>query len=451
MIGDWDPGFVGRGKAVRPGSTVRVHYSHHSGMTYMADNGDNKIHIIGIGDDGIEGLSSGARTLLSEAELVVGTPPTLALAATPDAEQVVLKGDLDEAVERLSRAQDQRVVVLALGDPLFFGTARFLFDRLGKDRFKVVPHVSTMQLAFARVKESWDEAYLTNLATTPHGKMLDRIRTAQKVGLFTTEEWPPAKVAGELLDKGIDYFSAYVCEDLGSPHERVTQGELSEVVSMAFSPLNVMILIRKPDLPESAVLPQGRRVFGNPDSLFLQAQPTRDLVTPAEIRAIALAEMAITPKAVVWDVGAGSGSVGIEAARMAWQGEVYAIESNAEDYELITENAKRFGVFHLKPIHGIAPEAWNDLPDPTSIFVDGTGRSVVQITRCAFQRLVTGGRIVVNVGSPERLAGVQAALSEVAGDVDVILVNVSKGTSQLDTYRLQAMNPSFLVAATRSE
>ena len=155
----------------------------------MADNGDNKIHIIGIGDDGIEGLSSGARTLLSEAELVVGTPPTLALAATPDTEQVVLKGDLDEAVERLSQAQDQRVVVLALGDPLFFGTARFLFDRLGKDRFKVVPHVSTMQLAFARVKESWDEAYLTNLATTPHGKMLDRIRTAQKVGLFTTEEW----------------------------------------------------------------------------------------------------------------------------------------------------------------------------------------------------------------------------------------------------------------------
>jgi len=417
----------------------------------MTDIVENKVHIIGIGDDGIEGLSAGARSLLEQAELVVGPPATLTLIASLEVEKVALEGNLDEAVNRLAEAQEQQVVVLALGDPLFFGTARFLFDRLGKDRFQVVPHVSTMQLAFARVKESWDEAFLTNLATSPHGKTMDRIRTAQKVGLFTTEQWSPARIANELLGQGIGYFSAYVCEDLGSPHERVTQGELSEIAAMHFSPLNVMILVRKPELPESAVLPQGRRVFGNPDSLFLQSQPTRDLVTPAEVRAIALAEMSITPTAVVWDVGAGSGSVGIEAARLAWQGKVYAIESNAEDYELITENARRFGVFHLNAIHGIAPDAWCDLPDPTSVFVDGTGRSVVSITQEAFERLIPGGRIVVNVGSPERLSGVQQTLKDLAGDVDVILVNVARGTAQLDTYRLQAINPSFLVAATKAD
>src|SRR5262249_53523215 len=156
----------------------------------------------------------------------------------------------------------QRMVVVAGGDPLFYGIARYLCDRLGKDRFEVLPHVSSMQLAFARIKESWEEAYLTNLATHPLENVLDRIRTAQTVGLFTSEEDDPPGIARQLLARGIDYFRAYVCENLGGPDERVTQAELADIAGMEFSPLNVMILKRKPDRPDVPRPPGRFRRFG---------------------------------------------------------------------------------------------------------------------------------------------------------------------------------------------
>ena len=145
-----------------------------------------------------------------------------------------------------------RPVLVSSGDPLFYGVARYLCDRLGKDQFEVVPHVSSMQLAFARVKESWEDAYLTSLAGRPLEAIVDRIRTAEKVGLFSSDEHPPARLAQALLDRGIDYFRAYVCENLGSPDERVTQAELADLAAMEFDPLNVLILVRKPNRPDRA-------------------------------------------------------------------------------------------------------------------------------------------------------------------------------------------------------
>ncbi|MBC7852747.1 MAG: precorrin-6y C5,15-methyltransferase (decarboxylating) subunit CbiE, partial [Pirellulaceae bacterium] len=203
-----------------------------------------KIQIIGIGDDGLEGLTAAARQLIEKAELILGAKTTLAAAGKSAAEKVEVAGDLEGIIRRIEAAKGKRIVLLTTGDPMFYGTARFLCDRLGKERFEVTPHVSSMQLAFARVKESWDEAYLTNLATQPLDRVAEKARTAAKVGLFTTEAIPPSHVAKALLDRRIDYFTAYVCENLGSPDECVTQGELAEVAAQEFSPLNVMILVR---------------------------------------------------------------------------------------------------------------------------------------------------------------------------------------------------------------
>ena len=204
---------------------------------------------------------------------------------------------------------------------MFYGVARYLCDRLGKDLFEVVPHVSSMQLAFARIKESWEDAYLTNLAGRPIEAVIDRIRTAEKIGLFSSDECPPARLARELLDRGIDYFRAYVCENLGSPDERVTQAELADLAAMEFNPLNVMILIRKPNRPDRASRASRHRLFGNPDDAFAQSLPKRGLITQAEVRAIALAQLDIRATSVVWDIGAGSGSVAIEAAQLAHPGD----------------------------------------------------------------------------------------------------------------------------------
>ena len=405
-----------------------------------------KVHIIGISDDGLEGLTSAARKLIDDAELLLCAEP--ALAADKRTARVEIAADFENMVQRIADHPDHRIVILATGDPLFYGTARFLCDRLGKERFEVIPHVSTMQLAFARVKESWDEAYLTNMANQVLDRAVERIRSAEKVGLFTTEETPPAKVAQTLLDRQIDYFSAYVCENLGAPDERVTQGELSDVAGQEFSPLNVMILIRKPNVPDRPAAMIGRRLFGNPDEAFLQSKPKRGLLTPAEVRAIALAELDIGPASIVWDVGAGSGSVAVEAAQIASKGTAYAIEMDLEDHRLISANAERFGISNLVPVLGKAPEAWQDLPDPDAVFVGGTGRAVAHIVEDAFQRLKSKGRIVATVASIENVAAVHEMLSK-SGDANAWMIQLARSNQQFEQLRFESLNPTFLIGATK--
>lgn len=408
-----------------------------------------KVHVIGIGDDGLEGVTAAARQLIQQADLLVGADYTLKLVPPTQGERLKAGGSLDQVVERITALPNKRVVVLASGDPLFYGMARYLCDKLGKDRFEVVPHVSSMQLAFARVKESWEEAYLTNLASHSLDHVLERIRVAEKVGLFTSEESPPAAVAKALLDRGIDYFSAYVCENLGSPDERVTHGDLAEIAEDEFSPLNVMILIRKPNVPDRPSERIGRRLFGNPDEVFLQSKPKKGLLTPAEVRSIALAEMDLGPRSNVWDIGAGSGSVAIECAQIASAGTTYAIEMDQEDHDLILANAQKFNVRNLVAVLGRAPDAWAALPDPDAIFCGGSGREINKLVEEAFDRLRPGGRLVANVGSIENLAEVHASLQRRAPDVKVWMINVARGTYQLERVRFDALNPTFLLSAVK--
>ncbi len=390
---------------------------------------DPRIHIIGVGSDGLTGLTGRARDILASAQLVLGSDHALSLAPELSAEKQPIGNDLQVAVRLLeANLGKKRMVILAGGDPLFYGVARYLCERLGKERFEVLPHVSSMQLAFARIKETWEEAYLTNLATHPLDTVLDRIRTAETVGLFTSDTCDPARIAKELRARGIDYFRAYVCENLGAPDERVTQGELAEIAEMEFAPLNVLILKRKPGRPDQ---PRGKsaayRRFGNPDDVFAQSQPKSGLVTQAEVRAIAIAQLDVQPDSLVWDVGAGSGSVAIEAAQLATHGMVYAIEQDAADFQIILANAETFGVRNLKAIHGSAPGVFADLPKPDAIFVGGTGREIVRLLNDAWAALRPAGRLVVNIATLETLTAAYAELKSLAGSVEVLLVNIARG------------------------
>jgi len=409
----------------------------------------DRIYIIGIGDDGADGLTTAARGLIGSAELLIGDEATLARVPKAKGRRLAVGSNLGEALDAIAQAARQRVVVLASGDPLFYGVARFLCDKLGKDRFEVLPHVSSMQLAFARVKESWEDAYLTNLANYPLTGVVEKLRVAERAGLFTTEACPPAAVAQALLDRGIDYFSAYVCENLGSPDERVTQGSLADLAGQPFAPLNVMILVRKPGAPDRPVEAIGRRLFGNPDEAFLQSKPKKGLLTGEEVRAIALAALDLGVSSTVWDIGAGSGSVAIEAAAIARQGTTYAIEMDPEDYQLIKANAERFAAANLVAILGRAPEALAELPDPDAVFVGGTGREAARIVDFAFQRLRRGGRLVANVASLESVTETHAVLEKRGVDVRVTMINIARGTHQLERIRLDALSPTFLLAAVK--
>ncbi len=409
-----------------------------------------KIHIIGIGDDGLDGVTAHARSLIEGAELLLGAESTLSLVPGKGKSRLAIGADLQQTIDRIEAARDQAIVILASGDPLFYGVARYLCDKLGKERFEVIPHVSSMQMAFARVKESWEDAFLTNLASHSIESVIEKVRVADKVGLFTTDRYPPAAVAQALLDSRLDYFTAYVCENLGSPDERVTHGELKEIAADQFSPLNVMILVRKPNIPDRPAALGGRRLFGNPDELFLQSRPKHGLLTPAEVRAIAISQLALQANSIVWDIGAGSGSVSIECAQLAPQGKTYAIEMDAEDHQLIVSNAERFGLKNIVAVLGRAPDAWADLPDPEAVFVGGSGREIGRLVELALKRLRPAGRLAANVGSIENLAGVHEIMHRYAADVQVWMVNVARGTYQLERVRFEALNPTFLLAVTKS-
>lgn len=410
-----------------------------------------KVHIIGVGDDGFAGLTESSRGLIERADAVIGAAGPLGLIPAGKAERVVLGDNFDEALRFISGAPNKQIVVLASGDPLFYGIARYLCSKLGKERFEVLPHVSSMQLAFARVKESWEDAYLTDLAARPFESVLEKIRVADTVGMFTSEAWPPGAIAQALLDHGLDYFSAYVCENLGSPDERVTQGELQELVHEEFAPLNVLILVRKPDVPDRPRDAVGLRLFGNPDDTFEQSQPKYGLLTPQEVRAIALAELDLGPRSVVWDIGAGSGSLAIEAAQIADGGSVYAIEMDPEDHALIVRNAERFHVANLSPVLGRAPEAWEGLPKPDAIFVGGSGREISRLIELAYEQLKPAGRLVANVGSIESLSAVNGVLRRLSNDVKVCMINIARGTEQLDRVRFDALNPSFVLSVVKPD
>lgn len=410
-----------------------------------------KIHIIGIGDDGTHGITAHARELIAAAEAMVGAEYVQRLVPDYQGERFVVGKDLEKVLEFIRGRSGKRIVVLVSGDPLFYGLARYLCDQLGKDRFEVVPHVSSMQLAFARVKESWEDAYLTNLANHPLEAVVEKIRVAEKVGLFTSEACTPSRLARELLQRRIDYFWVYVCENLGSPDERVTRGELTEIAAQEFAPLNVTILLRKPDRPDRPSEASGHRLFGNPDELFSQAKPKRGLLTPAEVRAMALAELDLGLRSVVWDIGAGSGSVSVEAAQIAHGGTTYAIEMDAEDHQLIQANAEAFGVSNLVAVLGRAPEAWANLPDPDAIFIGGLANEISRLIEQAYQRLRPGGRLVANVGSIENLAEVHATLHRHAENVNVWMINVARGTYQLERVRFEALNPTFLLSVMKEK
>jgi precorrin-6Y C5,15-methyltransferase (decarboxylating) len=415
------------------------------------NNAPAKIPIIGIGPDGISGLSIRSRDLLTSADLVFGSEAALRLLPEIAADRVIIGSDLPAVIERLrSSMGSQRIAIVASGDPLFYGTARYLCDKIGADNFEVVPHVSSMQLAFARIKETWEEAYLTDVSTRPLDDVLDRVRTVETAGLFTTETIHPARIARELLARGIDYFTAYVCENLGGKDERITRGELTDIREMKFDPLNILILKRKANRPDRPRAAGKLRRFGNADDVFAQTRPKSGLITQAEVRAVALSQLDLSSGDVFWDVGAGSGSVAIEAATLVAPGPSYAIEQDSADYHLIVANAEAFGVHNVRPVFGTAPEVFAGLPAPDAIFVGGNGGEVSRLMEACHAALRPGGRLVTNVGTLEMLSATYATLKRIAGRVDVLLMNLARGVEQLESLRFEAVNPTMLIRVQKA-
>lgn len=403
----------------------------------------DKVFVVGISAEGASSLSPSVCQRVMQADMLFGGKRQLEMFPSFTGEKIAVGSNLAEVAVMIKANWGQkRMVVLASGDPGFYGIAKYLAGKLGKECLEIVPNVSSMQLAFARIGENWDDAVLASVHSRRIESIVSLVRSSRKIGLFTDDKNTPAEIARVLSDHGMGNCRAYVCQDLGTDKECVVETDLEGLKSGEFSPLNVLVLIR--DAQQSKGDDPARQLFGIADDDF--KQPTEGhLITKLEIRAVSLAKLAITENSIVWDIGAGSGAVAIEAARLARNGSVFAIEKNAPSIAVIEENVRNLGCGNVKVIQAMAPEGLDKLPAPDAVFIGGSGGEMGDILSICCQRLKPGGRIVVNAVTLETLQRAIDGLEANNFDSEVTLVNAARSKGILNLTRLEALNPVFIV------
>jgi len=266
------------------------------------------------------------------------------------------------------------------------------------------------------------------------------------VGLFTDPDNTPARIAARLLDAGdagMAGLTAHACCDLGGPAERVFTGDLSSLKGQTDLPEpNVLILVH-------ATPPRRELTLGLPEEAFVHRKPKVGLITKREVRAVAIAKLGLTDASVVWDIGAGSGSVAVECALFCRRGRVFAVEKNAEDVDNVRANAAAFGTGNLTAVHATAPEGLTDLPDPDAVFVGGTGKQLESLLATCLERLRPGGRLVMTLVTLDNLAAALAFFKARELPVEITQLQVARGAPILDMTRLEALNPVTLLVAER--
>lgn len=419
-----------------------------------------KCRIIGVLDDGVASLGRTAQAHLQQAQLVIGGTRTLQLLAaqiSPDAQQRDLTGALSQVPEwiRAAQAAGQRVVVLATGDPLCHGIAAYLASRLCIEAIEVIPNVSTLQLACARLGLPWQDMKFSSVHSRDAGDwvagsdpshglyaLLRDIRQNDRLAILTSPFNTPDRIARMLVTEGLaDDFEMAVAERLCQPEERVVSGlSIAAAASIPFADPNVVLLWR-------TTLRAPQVLFGLPDASFEQRHPDKGLITKNEVRAVSLARMQLRANSVVWDIGAGSGSVGLEAARLCSQGHVYAIEKNVDDSAIVQRNRRAMGISNHTLVHGKAPEGLAAWADPDAVFIGGSGGELAGLIALILQRLKPGGWLVMNFVTLENLGTAVETLKTLGAAWDVLQLQASRSKPILHMNRMAAENPVWIVCA----
>ena len=421
-----------------------------------------KCQIIGVLDDGVASLSRTALAHLKQAQLVIGGTRTLQLFSEyidPAAQQRDLTGALTQVPEwiRAAQALNQRVVVLATGDPLCHGIAAYLASRLCIEAIQVLPNVSTLQLACARLGLPWQDMKFSSVHSKDAGDwtegsepshglyaLMRDIRQNDRLAILTSPFNTPDRIARMLITEGLaDEFEMAVAERLCQPEERVVSGmSIKAAAQMPFADPNVVLLWRCVMRPQPVL-------FGLPDASYQQRYPEKGLITKNEVRVVSLARMQLRANSVVWDIGAGSGSVGLEAARLCSQGHVYAIEKNVDDSAIVQGNRKNLGISNHTLVHGKAPEGLQHWPDPDAVFIGGSGGELAELIRLILLRLKPEGWLVMNFVTLENLSVAVDTLKTLGVAWDVVQLQASRSKPILHMNRMAAENPVWLVCAQK--
>jgi precorrin-6Y C5,15-methyltransferase (decarboxylating) len=417
--------------------------------------------VIGIGHDGAASLAPEALDHIARAEVLAGGVRHLAFFPDWRGEKVAFDTDIPSRIAYIQKcAPGRKTVVLASGDPLFYGIGRLLLEALPREQLLFLPHVSSVQLAFARIKETWDDACIVSLHGRPMQALLPALRRCEsKIAVFTDARNTPAAIGAFLRQTGLaeDYPNIWVCENLGGPNERVTRWTPGELQGATFSPLNIVILQRERDaerpgraFPHRAwEREEGLPLLGIPENRLLHRTRRGDLITHRDMRLLSLCRLELHSGDVLWDVGAGSGSVSIEAARLCPSIEIFAVESDEEAYLNLAENVRTFGTLGVHPLAGTAPDVFVQLPDPDAVFVGGSGGKLEAILTAALERLKPQGRLVANCITLDNLARGWSWLRDHAAQPEVTSVQLAHSRPLGDLYSLEPDNPLFILQARK--
>lgn len=347
------------------------------------------ITVVGIGADGWRGLPARSRQLVETADVLVGGKRHLAMLP---ATQAILEPWptplLDRLLELFEKYDGRRLVVLASGDPLASGIGSTLVKLLGADRVEVVPAVSSVSLARARMNWSAESTDVVTVVGRDHDVVRRHVSPGSRLVVLSSNGKTPAVVADLLREVGFGASTMTVLSDLGADHERRLEHRASSRVSADMPALNVVCVECRPDSPDVTVL---STVPGLPDDAFEHDGQ----LTKRDLRASALSRLVPLPGQLLWDVGAGAGSVAIEWMRADPRCCAVAVEADAERAGRIGRNASRLGVPTLDVRQTSAPEGLADLPAPDAVFVGG-GASRPGVLDACWDALAPGGRMVVH-------------------------------------------------------
>jgi precorrin-6Y C5,15-methyltransferase (decarboxylating) len=365
-----------------------------------------------------------------------------------------------------------KTVVLASGDPLFYGIGRALLEAIPREDLIFLPQVSSVQLAFARVKETWHDACIVSLHGRPREALTAAVAAREpKIAVLTDAHNHPAAIADLLCQLGAaEEYSLWVCENLGGPDERISRYSSASLRGETFSPLNIVVLLRPTGerqesgmiyrfarTDESSVTPDPRLLapagdlplVGIPESVLLHQAGPRGMITRREVRLLALCYLELRPGDVLWDVGAGTGSVSLEAARLSDRLEIFAIERDAAAFARLGANVAQLGVSRVRVLCAEAPEGLAELPDPDAVFIGGSGGRLAEILQVVAQRLKVGGRVVLNCISLENFSRGWEKLGELQLAPEATSVQLAHSRPLGPLHSLEPENPIFILRARK--
>ena len=406
-----------------------------------------KVTIIGAGPGNPDLLSRAALDAIDIADVVIGAHRALAgIDVPPDVVRYELVKTADIVAALTDAASWQRAVVVMTGDVGLFSGARRLVEALSGDAqvdVRVIPGISSASYLAARLARPWQDWRFASA----HGVACDIVAEAERAGelfLATSGGEDPSRLSGELVQAGFGDARVTVAERLSYPDERITCATASEIAGQTFDDLNVMLI----EFAGGAGSPAGSRwpyaSSGIPDELFIRGDVP---MTKQEVRAVALAKLRLTATDTVWDVGAGTGSVSIEAALVARAGSVWAVERNAAGVRLIRENADAFGCGNVHAVPGVAPDALVKLPVPDAVFVGGSAGELPSIVEAALEKN-SQVRLCVPCVTVETLTEACALLSGSRfKGFEACQVSAARAEAVGSHHLMKAQNPVFLVSA----